>query len=259
MIPSDVTGSTIPARTRLRREIDLPTPVAVWVLAAHALTLLSPLVLVWVAHDRRDELRAVLDAPFALHVAAAFFFLGSAFEIAQNTTDRWYYVGPYPAFADLLFNGFIAFGLGALALAAGGDQVWVVGIVIAGAAAFVALYLAGHVPYPATGVLGIVGVGLLWQALDNPAILLLLVFTTGLNLYLLVLIVRTHAQSLHGGIALANGIGLLAVPLAIVGSLDGSPVSMATVALVTLGIAVGAAAAWRPLAGLEATPRPRSD
>ncbi|MFT5223635.1 MAG: hypothetical protein ACI867_001957 [Glaciecola sp.] len=248
--------STDSARSRLRAEIDLPTPVAVWILAAHALTLFSPLVLVWVTHRNADALGAVLDAPFALHVSAALFFTGSAFEIAQNTMDRWYYQGPYPAFADLLFNAFIAFGLGALGLAAGVDQEWVIAIVVVAAVVFPVLYLADQVPYPATGVLGIVAVGLLWDRLGNPAILLLLVFTTGLNLYFLALIVRTKAQSLHGAIALTNGIGLLAVPLTLQGWLNEAPMSWLSVLAITLVLTLAAVAAWQPLSRLAPTKRP---
>lgn len=240
----------------LRREIDLPTGVATWVLLAHALTLFSPLALVWVVHARPDEVGALVSAPFALHVAAALFFAGSAFEIAQNTMDRWYYTGPYPAFADLLFNGFIAFGLGALGLAAGIEHLWVVAVVAAAGVAFPVLYLTDQVPYPATGVLGIVGVGLLLDALDNPAILLLLVFTTGLNLYFLALIVRTRAQSLHGAIALTNGIGLLFVPIAIAQAVDGTPMSWGSVVGVAVAIGTLAALAWRPLSRLAPTQRP---
>lgn len=244
------------ARSRLRAEIDLPTPVAVWVLLAHALTLFSPLVLVWVVHRNTAALGQVLDAPFALHVAAALFFVGSAFEISQNTMDRWYYEGPYPAFADLLFNACIAFGLGAIGLAAGVEQWWVVAVVLVAVVAFPVLYLADQVPYPATGVLGIVAVGMLLDRLDNPAVVLLLVFTTGLNLYFLALIVRTKAQSLHGAIALTNGIGLLAVPLALQGWVDAAPLSWSVVAVITGVLGAAALAAWRPLSRLAPTRRP---
>ncbi len=243
-------------RSRLRAQIDLPTPVAIWVLLAHAVALFSPLTLLWVGHDRGAALDDLLAAPFALHVAAALFLVASAFEIAQNTTDRWYYEGPYPAFSDLLFNAGIAFGLGALGLAAGIDRLWVVAVVVVAAAAFPVLYLAGRVPYPATGVLGIAGTGLLWHALDNPAVLLLLVFTTGLNLYFLELVVRTRAQSLHGAIALTNGVGLLTVPLAIDQAVRGEPMSLATVGLIAAAIGVAALLAWRPLSRLAQTPRP---
>ncbi len=245
-----------PARSRLRAEVDLPTPVAVWVLTAHALTLASPLVLNWVAHRHAVALGDWLAAPFLLHVAAAFFFVGSAFEIAQNTVDRWYYEGPYAAFSDLLFNGFIALGLGALALAVGLDRWWVVAVVVLAAVAFPVLYLADRVPYPATGVLGLVAVGLWLEAFANPAILFLLAFTTGVNLWLLALIVRTRAQSLHGGIALANGIGLLAIPWTVVGALEAQPLGWGGAVAGLVALAVVAGAATPRLAALRPTPRP---
>lgn len=243
------------ARSRLRAEVDLPTPVAWWVLSAHAVALASPLALNWVAHRHAGGLGRWLDAPFLLHVAAALFFAGSAFEIAQNTVDRWYYEGPYVAFSDLLFNGCVAFGLGALALAAS-TQWWVLAVVVAGCLAFPLLYLADRVPYPATGVLGLLAVGLWLAAFDNGTILLLLAATTGLNLYLLALVVRTRAQSLHGGIALANGLGLLAVPWTIEGAIAGATLGVGTVLLATVLLAAVLAVSWPRLARLEPTPRP---
>lgn len=247
--------TTPTAATRIRAQIDLPVGVATWVFAAHVVALFSPLVISWQAMRHADALERVLDAPFMLHIAVGFFLLGSAFEIAQNTVDRWYYEGPYPAFCDLLFNTFIALGLGALGLAAGVDAWWVVLVVGVAAVAFPVLYLKDQTPYPATGVLAIVAVALLYDALRDPAILLLLLFTTGLNLYFLVLVVRTKAQSLHGAIALTNGLGLLWVPFAIDRSMAATPTPWSSVAIVAAGITATALVAWRPLRKLSATPR----
>jgi hypothetical protein len=243
------------ALARIGAQIDLPGGVAVWVLAAHAVALLSPVALMWQTHRHAAALEGLLGNPFLLHVAAVFFLLGSAFEIAQNTADRWYYEGPYPAFSDLLFNFFVAAGLASLALAVR-PEVWVVAVVVLALPAFVALYLAGRLPYPAMGVLGVLAVGLLLHALGDPVVLWLLAFATGLNLYLLTLIVRTRAQSLHGGIALCNGLGLLAVPLAIEGGVTGSPTSWSLVGALLVAILLVAALAWPRLSRLAATPRP---
>lgn len=243
------------ARARLRGQIDLPTPVAVWVLAAHAVTLFSPVALALVAQRYAAPLGDVLAGPGWLHVAAALFVAGSAFEIAQNATDNWYYTGPYVAFSDLLFNLFIALGLGALALAAGGGSWWVAPVVVVAAAAFPVLYLTDRTPYPATGVLGILAVGLILQATGSPVVVLLLMFTTGLNLYLLALIVKTRAQSLHGAIALANGIGLLAVPVALLDAVGVVSIGWPPVIAAATVIAAAMAAAWRPLSRLQPTAR----
>jgi hypothetical protein len=242
------------ARQRIAAQIDLPAGVAAWVLTAHALALLSPIVLMWQVHRHAAALDGVLAHPFLLHVAAACFLLGSAFEIAQNTADRWYYEGPYPAFSDLLFNFFVAAGLGFLALSVRVDAAVVV-LVLLALPAFVGLYLTGRVPYPAMGVLGLLAVGLLLHALGDPAVVLLLAFATGLNLYLLSLIVRTRAQSLHGGIALCNGLGLLAVPAAIEGGVTGTPTSWALVLGLLAAVLVIGATAWPRLCRLAATPR----
>lgn len=247
------------APTRIREQIDLPAGVATWVFIAHALALLSPFILSWQVHRHQAALAGVLDEPFWLHVSAGLFLVGSAFEIAQNTQDRWYYEGPYPAFSDLLFNSFIAFGLGALGLAAGVEQWWVLAIVAVAAVAFPALYLSDRTPYPATGVLAMVAVGMLYEALRDPAILLLLVFTTGLNLYFLALVVRTKAQSLHGAIALTNGVGLLVVPLVIRNLAVSDPMSWGELVVIAGLIGLAAAAGWRPLAALSPTPRPSSN
>lgn len=244
------------ALARIGAQIDLPRPVAAWVLTAHLLTLLSPLVLSWAVHRAGSDLDAHLATPFALHVAAGLFLIASAFEIAQNTVDRWYYTGPYAALSDLLFNGFIAFGLGALALADGGAW-WLVALVVAASVAFPVLYLRDAVPYPATGVLGLAAVAVLVASLDQPVVALLLVFTTGLNLYFLALVVRTHAQSLHGAIALTNGVGLLAVPWAVLAATGTAPSpTWPQVAVVAGGLVAVAVVAWRPLSRLAPTVPP---
>jgi len=246
------------AATRIRSQIDLPTGVAAWVFLAHAVALASPIVLTWQAAASGARLRTVLDEPSWLHVSAGFFLIGSVFEIGQNTMDRWYYQGPYPAFADLLFNTFIALGIGALGLAAGVGAWWVIAIVGAASVAFPVLYLTDRTPYPATGVLAIVSVGLLYHRLHDPVVFVLLVFTTGLNLYFLALVVKTKAQSLHGAIALTNGLGLLSIPWALRASQHAHTSARSVIAL-TLAIAIVAALAWKPLSALKPTPRPLSE
>lgn len=251
------TGPDRPVATsRLRAQIDLPAGVATWVLSAHALTLAAPFVLLWAAHAHAEALADVLPYPFLLDVAAGLFLLGSAFEVAQNTADRWYYEGPYPAFADLLFNGGIAVGLGGFALAAAGDRWWVVALVVAGIIAFPALYLTDRVPFPVTGVLGFLGVGALAVALRDPVIVLMLLFSPGLNLYFLAAIERTHAQALHGAIALSAGLGLVPVVVAIVHEGSGATTPWEIVVLMAAVVGLVAVLAWPTLLRLGATRRP---
>jgi hypothetical protein len=243
------------ARQRIGWEIDIPAGVATWVLTAHLITLASPVLVLWVLYRNHAPLEAVLARPFLVYAAMALFLTGSAFEIAQNTIDRWYYEGPYPAFSDLLFNAMIVGGLGLLALAAP-TPAWLVAVVVLAVAAFPILYLTDRVPYPAMGVVGLAAVWSLYTALQAPVIVLLVVFSTGLNLYLLEVIVRTKAQSVHGAIALSNGIGMAVIALAIHQAASPTPpTGWAATLAVAAGIAAVAAAAWRPLSNLAPTPR----
>ena len=243
------------ALERIGREVDIPAGVAVWVLGAHAVTLASPVLVVWVVFRHTDAVAGVLPHPFLVLVAAALFLVGSAFEIAQNTIDRWYYEGPYPAFSDLLFNTLIVGGLACLALAAD-PAPWLVAVVVGATVIFPVLYLAGVVPYPAMGVVGLAAVWSLYQALQTPVVVLLLVFSTGLNLYLLAVIVRTRAQSIHGAIALSNGVGMAVIALSIAQALAPTrPTGWVPVLAVVVATAVAAGVAWRPLCDLAPTPR----
>lgn len=249
-----VTAATS-ARSRIGWEIDIPAGVATWVLTAHAVTLASPVVVLWAMYRHHDAVAVVLPHPFLVYVAAALFLAGSAFEIAQNTIDRWYYEGPYPAFSDLLFNGMIVAGLGCLALATG-PAPWLVAVVVVAAIAFPVLYLADMVPYPAMGMVGLAAVWSLYEAMQTPIVVLLVVFSTGLNLYLLAVIVRTRAQSVHGAIALSNGVGMAVIALALHQAATPAPPTgwMLTV-VIAAAIGLLAAAAWLPLRQLTPTPR----
>ena len=97
-----------PAPTGLRAQIDLPAPVAVWVFAAHAIALLSPLALLWAVYANWDYVAVQARAPGFFYVAVAFMMASGAFEFAQNTADRWYLLPGMgsttrPALADFLF------------------------------------------------------------------------------------------------------------------------------------------------------------
>ena len=78
------------ATAGLRAQVALPTPVAIWVLAAHAIALLTPLLLLWAVYANWVFVSALAAAPGIFYVAVAFMMAASAFEIAQNTADRWY-------------------------------------------------------------------------------------------------------------------------------------------------------------------------
>lgn len=239
----------------LARQIDLPHPVAAWVLTAHAMTLATPFVLIGVVWHRRVPLVELVSHPSLLLVSAALLLAGSVFEAAQNTEDRWYYTGPAPAFSDAAFTILITAGLAALAVAAH-DVWWTQAATLLAVGVALALYRAGHPAFPALGIAGSTSVLALYQALDQPIVLLLLLATGFLNAYFLDGVVRSQAQSLHGAIALSNGLGLLVVAYALEAASRGTRIGWLPIAItsaIVLGTAVAAGPAMRRM---SPTPRP---
>ena len=251
-----------PAATGLKAQIDLPAPVAVWVFAAHAIALLSPLALLWAVHANWDYVAVQANAPGFFYVAVAFMMASGAFEFAQNTADRWYLLPGMgsttrPALADFLFYMCNALSMMALITACTGVIWWLLALCVLVAGVFAFLYLSGRQPYAAFGVLGFLSTLALFLTFDNPIVFLQLV-TGQLTLYFFALLLKTRAQSLHGCVALVSTSGLWVIAWAIHSSAKGSPPGW--VLLIVLAVAAGGLAlALRPRLGkLKATPRPQS-
>jgi hypothetical protein len=242
------------ARERIGREIDLPLPTAIWVLGIHVVTILSPLLVVWVVAANRATLDDRLDRPALLYVYAVLLIVASVCESAQNTADRWYLYGVPPSLLDLMFNTLVALGLAVSVLAVYGDALWVWVAVLAVWALFPIAYVMDWPTAPVQAVLGVASVAALYVALDEPVVVLSLV-TVFLTLYFLDLLVRTRQQVFHGFTTGVNAVGLLATVAAIswAGSSGGWPwwvVVAVAVAVVAVAIAV------RPVL-LRAGPTPR--
>ena len=247
------------APTGLKAQIDLPAPVAVWVLAAHAVALLSPLALLWAVHANWNYVTAQANAPGFFYVAVAFMMASGAFEFAQNTQDRWYLLAGMgsttrPALADFLFYMCNALSMLALITACIGGVWWLLSLGGLAAAVFAFLYLTGRQPFIAFGVLGFLSTLALFFTFDNPIVFLQLV-TGQLTLYFFTLLLKTRAQSLHGCVALVSTSGLWVIAWAIHSSAQGRPQSW--MLLIVLAVAIGVLAfALKPrLERLKATPR----
>ena len=243
----------------LKAQIDLPAPVAVWVFAAHAIALLSPLALLWAVHSNWDYVAGRANAPGFFYVAVAFMMASGAFEFAQNTADRWYLLPGMgsttrPALADFLFFVCNALSMMALITACMGGVWWLLALCVVVAGLFAFLYLTGRQPFAAFGVLGFVSTFALFLTFGNPIVFLQLV-TGQLTLYFFALLLKTRAQSLHGCVALVSTSGLWVIAWAIHTSANGTPPGW--VLLVVLAVAAGGLAlALKPrLAKLKATPR----
>ncbi len=248
-----------PAPVGLRAQIDLPAPVAVWVLGAHAIALLTPLLLLWVVYANWDYVAEQANVPALFYVAVAFMMASGAFEFAQNTADRWYLLPGMgsttsPALADFLFYMCNALSMMALITACVGVIWWLLAVCALLAGVFAFLYLTGRPPYMAFGVLGFISTFALYFTFGNPIVFLQMV-TGQLTLYFFTLLLKTRAQALHGCVALVSTSGLWVIAWAIHGSAQGRPQSW--VLLVVLAVAAGGLAlALKPRLGrLRATPR----
>ncbi len=249
-----------PAPVGLRAQIDLPAPTAAWVLTAHAIALLSPLVLLWAVHANWDHVADQANAPAFFYVAVAFMMASGAFEFAQNTADRWYLLPGMgsttsPALADFLFYMCNALSMMALITACVGVIWWLLAVCALLAGVFAFLYLTGRPPYMAFGVLGFISTFALYFTFENPIVFLQMV-TGQLTLYFFTLLLKTRAQSLHGCVALVSTSGLWVIAWGIHGSAQGRP--QGWVVLIVLAVAAGGLAlALKPRLGrLRATPRP---
>ncbi|MYA31750.1 MAG: hypothetical protein F4Y31_11015 [Gammaproteobacteria bacterium] len=251
-------GAT-PAPAGLKAQIDLPAPVAVWVFAAHAIALLSPLLLLWAVHANWDYVAGQANAPGFFYLAVAFMMASGSFEFAQNTSDRWYLRAGMgsttsPALADFLFYMCNALSMLALITACMGVIWWLLALCVVLACVFAFLYLTGRPPYAAFGVLGFVSTLALFFTFDNPIVFLQLV-TGQLTLYFFTLLLKTRAQSLHGCVALVSTSGLWVIAWAIYSSASGRPPGWVLVVVFAVAAGVLALALKPRLGRLKATPQ----
>lgn len=240
---------------RVSCEIDLPPRTATWVLTAHLLTILVPLVLVMAVVSNIDYLRTVLDRPELLYVAAGLFVVASVAESAQNTLDRWYLTGTPPSMLDLIFNSLIVLALAMQVLAAVGDTTWVWPVALVAALLFPLAYLMGWPTPPIQAVLGLASAVVLYRALDQPVVFITLV-TVFFTLFFLDVLLRTQQQVMHGFTTLVNAFSVASVAAAIYWAADGDAGwSWWVVVGLTVGL-VAVAFAVRPwLLRLPPTPR----
>lgn len=236
----------------VRQEVDLPASTAVWVLTAHVLTILSPVVVIWALLSHPAVVADRVAEPWLLYVGACVLVVASVAESAQNTLDRWYLLGTPPSLLDLVFNSLVVTFLALTVVAVWGYS-WAVPGLLA-VVAFVALYLLGGPTQVVQAVAGLGSALALYSAFRDPVVFLSLV-AVFLTLFCLDVLLRTRQQAMHGFVTLVNVIGLLAIASAIRGAAAGTPWSWSvTVAVGALAVVVPVALRPRLLA-LPATPR----
>ncbi|HEB28982.1 MAG TPA: hypothetical protein ENI05_14720 [Porticoccus sp.] len=222
---------------KIAAEIDLPKGTATWVLGSHLFTLLSPLFLIAAVHHYWDYLQQVLYAPALLYYSAIVMMVGSAFEVADNTFDRWYLTGLPPSFCDWLFSSCICLSIALNITAYVGQYTWIVMAAFFAAIAFSIMYLMDWPKESMRGSLGVVSSFSLYWAVGDPVAFFPFV-SAFLTVYFFGILQSTHAQSMHGFTTIVNAFGMLCTPWAFYNASKGEPASLMMVMTVATVIVV---------------------
>lgn len=244
---------------RVLADMDIRGRLAVWVLAAHFYALLVPMVLIWAAWRHADYLATVCDYPGLLYFGAAWFSTGSAFEVAQNTMDRWYLTPEVPSangvgMCDFLSYWFVGFGQALIAIAIAGDNWWVWLAALVLLAAFPFTYFKQVAVHAPIGLMGLIVAVLAWLTFGDPVVFLMFA-QIGLTLFFFAALLNTGAQLLHGLTTIVASSGALLLPWAIVNGATGQQLSWLTVVVILVGTAIVAGLLRGPLNRLPPSPR----
>lgn len=249
----------MPTGYRITDDIDLPLPVAIWVLSAHMYALFVPLVLITAVTHHWTSLMQLTAYPLLFYVAAGVMMAGSAFEIAQNAIDRWYLTPATGSangtgFCDLLFYTCIVASQALVAVACMGDRMWVTLPAVAMTALFPWLYMQQVLQFVPMALLGLLATVTAYMQLGEPAIFLQLLLVP-LTLYFFNGLLQTGNQVLHGLTTVAASSGVLFLAWGIHASAADTAHGWLSVVL-TVAVTGLAAVALRPwLYALPATPR----
>jgi hypothetical protein len=241
---------------RIRSEIDLPAATAWWVLTAHVLTILSPLVLIGYVAENAAELDSLLERPWLLIASAVILIVASVAESAQNTLDRWYLTGVPPSLLDFVFTTLVGAALACQTLAVYGDTGWMWAVMWGLVALLAAAYLLGVAVQPFQALLGVTGAGAVYAATGDPIVwaTLLTVFAT---VFFLSILLATRQQVMHGFTTLVNAASIVFIVVALRGGITGDTVSWLQVGGPSLAV-VGVLLVARPRL-LRLPPTPRRD
>lgn len=244
---------------RVLADMDIRGPLAVWVLAAHFYALLVPMALIWAAWRHADYLSTVCDYPGLLYFGAAWFSTGSAFEVAQNTMDRWYLTPEVPSangvgMCDFLSYWFVGFGQALIAIAIAGDSWWVWLAAVVLLAAFPFTYFKQVAVHAPIGLMGLIVAVLAWLTFGDPVVFLMFA-QIGLTLFFFAVLLNTGAQLLHGFTTIVASSGALLLPWAIVNGAKGQQLSWLTVVVILVATAIAAGLLRGPLNRLSPSPR----
>jgi len=241
-------------RQQLREEFDLTAPMATWIVITHIFVLACPLVLMWAVAAHGDSLSGLFAYPILVQLASAVYIGSTAFEVAQNSADRWYLTEATRSVADLAFNAFMTvafcmYTIGFLGLG------WVALVTVALTLVFPFAYIANHPSHRGLSgtVVMIATIGLYWITRDPAAFLFMV--GNGLGVYFITMMVKQRAQWMHGFGAFFFGLGFLSWPWVIVNAVNSSQLPWLTFALITIAIIIITAALTPMMSRAKETPR----
>ncbi len=239
--------------------IEISWPVASWVLAAHLYALLLPLALCAAVQYYWSFLGETTAYPFLFFAAALLMCIASAFEVAQNTIDRWY-LTPETAsangigFCDFLFYWFITAGQAVMAVAIGGDSTYILAIAVLVVCVLPFAYIFQVAHFAPMSIAGILVVITAFRAFGDPVIFLQFLLV-GLTMYFFSALLRTANQLLHGFTTACASSGLWFLIWAIHNSANEAAHSWTFVLGVCLAALIVAGLAWKPINNLPASRR----
>jgi hypothetical protein len=241
-------------KQQLRQEFDLTAPMATWIVITHFFVLACPLALMWAVGTYGDSLSGLFAYPILVQLASAIYIGSTAFEVAQNSADRWYLTEATRSVADLAFNAFmtVAFCLYTIGFLGLG---WISLVTVALTLLFPFAYIVNHPSHRGLSgaVVLIATIGLYWVTRD-PAVFLFMV-GNGLGVYFITIMVKQRAQWLHGWAAFFFGLGFLSWPWALINTVNGTPLSWLYFAGIVIAIGIVAAALTPLLSRAKETPR----
>jgi hypothetical protein len=247
------------AADQVASQVELPWPVASWVLAAHFYATVLPLALAYATYLYWDYLTLNIFSPFLFYIVVGLYCAGSAFEVAQNTFDRWYLTEECGSalgagFCDMVAFWFMTAGQAVMAVAIGGDQWWVIVIAVIAVLLFPVFYLRQKLIFLPMTVVGTLTAILAYLSFGDPVVFLLLLLAQ-VTMFFFHALLATGAQVLHGFTTAAASSGLWFVIWAIHNGEAGTPVSWYFVIGVVVAAVILRFVLWPVLTKLPMSPR----
>ena len=236
------------------RSTGLPAGTAIWVLGAHLVAALCPLLMLAVVQQNMAYLETVMHIPTLLYLAALMMMLGGAFEIAQNSFEHhWYNTGEKPGYFDTVFGTMACLAMATMIVACFGRHPWVLALSYFTAAAYPILHRHDFGRDMARAALGIGLVIAMYYSLGDPVVFLSF-NTVFLTIYFYELLQKTRAQFFHGFVAVTSAVGMLTIPVAIYNGANGLSVDAWQVFVLTGLLWAVAFGIWPRMAGMRPTP-----